>query len=160
MATRTRASKKDHITTRLFVFSLMALWILSRTCRDNSDEGRSGQVRLGLTCMYSCSCLTPVRAVLSSLIMSSNLLWLGSSSPSLVASLGASPEHKYHQSGESVRGQPALTYIHAEHHNLRGHGGHLVGEAILVNSVHMSSEGVFSVGFSLPLIILVNRVHI
>ena len=43
------------------------------------------------TCMYSCSCLTPVRAVLSSLIISSSLLWLGSSSPSLVASLGASP---------------------------------------------------------------------
>jgi hypothetical protein len=31
MATSTRASKKLHITTREFVFSFMARWILSRT---------------------------------------------------------------------------------------------------------------------------------
>ena len=49
----------------------------------------------------------------------------------------------------------ALTYIHTEHHNLGGHGGHLIGEAILVNSVHVSSKGVFSIGFSLPLHIFV-----
>ena len=48
-----------------------------------------------------------------------------------------------------------LTYIHTEHHNLGGHGGHLIGEAILVNSVHVSSKGVFSIGFSLPLHIFV-----
>ena len=53
-----------------------------------------------------------------------------------------------------------LTYIHAEHHNLGGHGGHLIGEAVLINSVHMSSKGVFSIGFSLPLNCFVNTVHI
>ena len=41
IATRTRASKKLHMTTREFVFSLMALWMRSRTD------------------MYSCSCFTP-----------------------------------------------------------------------------------------------------
>ena len=74
MATSTRASKKDHMTTRLFVFSLIALWILSLTCNTTSDKDvRVSDYRL-VTCMYSCSCLTPVRAVLSSLIMSSSLL--------------------------------------------------------------------------------------
>ena len=53
-----------------------------------------------------------------------------------------------------------LTYIHAEHHNLGGHGGHLIGEAVLVNSVHMSSKGVFSIGFSLPLNCSVKTVNI
>ena len=52
-----------------------------------------------------------------------------------------------------------LTYIHAEHHNLGGHGGHLIGEAILVNSVHVSRKGVFSIGFSLPLHISVKTAH-
>ena len=41
MATSTRASKNDHMTTLEFVFSLIARWIRS------------------LTDMYSCSCLTP-----------------------------------------------------------------------------------------------------
>ena len=41
MATRTKASKNDHITTLLFVLSLTARWIRSRTS------------------MYSCSCLAP-----------------------------------------------------------------------------------------------------
>ena len=46
-----------------------------------------------------------------------------------------------------------LTYIHAERHNLGGHGGHLVGEAVLVDAVHVSSKCVFSIGlpFSLKL---------
>ena len=46
---------------------------------------------------------------------------------------------------------PLLTYIHAERHNLGGHGGHLVGEAVLVHAVHVGSEGVFSIGLSLSL---------
>ena len=41
MATKTQASKKDHITTRVFVLSLIPRWIRSRTS------------------MYSCSCLAP-----------------------------------------------------------------------------------------------------
>ena len=53
-----------------------------------------------------------------------------------------------------------LTYIHAEHHNLGGHGGHLIGEAILVNSVHVSGESVFSIGLSLSLHIFVKIVLI
>ena len=48
MATSTKASKKDHKTTRVLVFSLMARCIRSRTS------------------MYSCSCLAPVNAWLNS----------------------------------------------------------------------------------------------
>ena len=47
MATRTKASKNDHITTLLFVLSLTARWIRSRTS------------------MYSCSCLAPANTKLS-----------------------------------------------------------------------------------------------
>ena len=32
-----------------------------------------------------------------------------------------------------------------EHDDLGGHGGHLVGEAVLVDTVHVGSEGVFAV---------------
>ena len=53
-----------------------------------------------------------------------------------------------------------LTYIHAEHHNLGGHGGHLIGEAVLINSVHVSSKSVFSIGLSLPLNCFVKTAHI
>ena len=76
-----------------------------------------------------------------------------------MASLGASPAHEYHQYEESARALEGLTYVHTEHHNLGGHGGHLIGEAILVNSIHMSSKGVFSIGLSLPLHMLVKTVH-
>ena len=46
MATSTRASKNDHMTTLEFVFSLIARWIRS------------------LTDMYSCSCLTPKKRII------------------------------------------------------------------------------------------------
>ena len=44
-----------------------------------------------------------------------------------------------------------LADVHAEHDNLGGHGGHLVGEAVLVDAVHVSSKSVFSIGLSFSL---------
>ena len=38
-----------------------------------------------------------------------------------------------------------------EHDYLGGHGGHLVGEAVLVDAVHVGSERVFTVGLPLAL---------
>ena len=44
-----------------------------------------------------------------------------------------------------------LADVHAEHDNLGGHGGHLVGEAVLVDAVHVSSKRVFSIGLPFSL---------
>ena len=44
-----------------------------------------------------------------------------------------------------------LADVHAEHDNLGGHGGHLVGEAVLVDAVHVSSKCVFSIGLPFSL---------
>ena len=38
-----------------------------------------------------------------------------------------------------------LADVHAEHDNLGGHGGHLVGETVLVDAVHVSSKRVLPV---------------
>merc|ERR1719300_1827091 len=45
----------------------------------------------------------------------------------------------------------SLTNVHAEHDNLGCHGAHLIGETILVNSIHVGGECVFSVRLSFSL---------
>ena len=39
--------------------------------------------------------------------------------------------------------------VHAEHDNLWSHGGHLVAEAVSVDTVHVGSKGVLAVGLAL-----------
>ena len=41
-----------------------------------------------------------------------------------------------------------LSNVHAEHDNLWRHGRHFVAEAIFVDSIHVCSEGVFSIWFT------------
>ena len=41
--------------------------------------------------------------------------------------------------------------VHAEHDNLGGHGRHLVGEAILVDTVHVSRKCILPIGFPFSL---------
>ena len=45
----------------------------------------------------------------------------------------------------------SISNVHTEHDNLGGHGGHLVGETILVHPVHVGSKGVLAIGLSLTL---------
>lgn len=42
--------------------------------------------------------------------------------------------------------------IHGEHDNLGSHGGHLVGEAVGVNTIHTGGEGVAPIGLALALV--------
>ena len=45
-----------------------------------------------------------------------------------------------------------LADVHAEHDNLGGHGGHLVGEAVLVHAVHVCCKRVLAVGLTVALV--------
>lgn len=45
-----------------------------------------------------------------------------------------------------------LADVDGEHHNLRGHGGHLVAEAELVGSVHMGSYRILPAGLTVSFI--------
>lgn len=45
-----------------------------------------------------------------------------------------------------------LSNVHAEHNNLGCHGGHLVAEAVLVDTIHVSSKGVLAIGLPLPIV--------
>lgn len=44
-----------------------------------------------------------------------------------------------------------FAHIHTEHDDLGRHGAHLIGEAILVYSIHMSGKRVLAIGFAFTL---------
>merc|ERR550519_1142583 len=82
--------------------------------------------------MYSCSCLTPVRAaeLLDHIL---EFVVTGFILPTLTSPVSRS-----------------VSNVHAEHHYLRSHGGHLIAEAVLVDAVHVRCESVLPVGLPLP----------
>ena len=41
--------------------------------------------------------------------------------------------------------------VHREHHNLRRHRAHLVGEAVLVDTIHVSRKCILPIGFPFSL---------
>jgi hypothetical protein len=128
------ASKIDHHTTFELVDSLTSRWILS------------------LICMYSCSCLIPTKLPESSRIISSSLVCPASFSPGAPTINESSYLRINHQQCKLTRcAGGSVADFHCKHHYFWRYCGHLIREAIRVNSCFIGCKRVLSICFAVPL---------